>query len=76
MSTDRPNHNETTNCARFAATLLFVMLVGVGYTVSPHVKGAVEFAPASGQQDIMEPEFFPSECAVDGLVFSDCNLDF
>ena len=76
MSIDRNTRNETTSFARFAAAILFVMLVGIGHTVSPQVKGAVESPAAAEEQEITEPAFLPSDCAVDGLVFADCNLEF
>jgi len=52
-----------------------VLITGMGYAISSRLDGPVD-APAAMENGIMEPEFLPSECAVDGLVFADCNLDF
>ena len=75
MSTTLDNRNGTTNFARLAAAILFVLMVGTGYTISPKVEGAVD-SPVATAEEITEPAYLPSDCAVDGLVFADCNLDF
>ena len=74
MSTAQATRNGS--LARQAAAALFVLIAGMGYTISPLVKGAIDAPAARDDQEITEPELLPSECAVDGLVFADCNLDF
>lgn len=76
MSTVQDNSNGTRKLARFAAAILFVLLVTTGYAISPRVEGAVNSPVAAEDQDIAEPEYLPSDCAVDGLVFADCDFDF
>ena len=76
MSTTLDNRNGTTSLARLAAAILFVLMLGTGYTISPKVEGAVDSPVAAEDQEIVEPAFLPSDCAGDGLVFADCNLDF
>lgn len=76
MSTIRNNRRDSTNFARLAAASLFALMVGMGYTISPRVEGAVESRAAAEAQEITEPEFLPSDCAIDGLVFAECNFDF
>ena len=76
MSTARDERNGTTNIARFAAATLFVLMLGMGHAFFPRVEGAVDSPVGAKEQEIMEAEFLPSDCAVDGLVFTDCNLDF
>ena len=76
MSTTRDTRNGTLHLARHAAAVLFVLIAGMGYTISPLVKGAVDAPAAMEEREIAEPDFLPSECAVDGLVFADCNPDF
>ena len=66
----------TTSFARLAAAILFVLMLGTGYTMSPKVEGAVASPVAAEEQEIVEGAFLPSDCAVDGLVFADCNLAF
>jgi hypothetical protein len=75
MSTTLDNRNGTTSFARLATAILFVLMVGTGYTISPKVGGAADSAVAAEDQEIVEAAFLPSDCAVDGLVFADCNLD-
>ena len=76
MSIIRNNRRDATRFARLAAAMLFVLMVGMGYAISPCVEGAVESRATAQAQEITEPEFLPSDCAVDGLVFADCNFDF
>ena len=76
MSTTRDNRNGTTNFARLAAAILFVLMVGMAYAISPKVEGAIDSPMAATAEEITESAFLPSDCAVDGLVFADCNLDF
>ena len=74
MSTARDNYNKASNLTRCAAVVLFVFGVGIGYTTSPHVQGAVGL-PNAGE-DTTESQYLPSECVADGLAFSDCVMDF
>ncbi len=76
MSTAQDQRNGTTNVTRLAAATLFLLMVGLGYSISPRVEGAIASPAAAEEQEIMEPEFLPSDCAVDGLVFAECDLDF
>jgi len=76
MSNTQENRNENRILARLTAAVLFVLVVGMGYTVSTRVEGAVASPNAAEEQDISEPAFFPSDCTSDGLVFSDCDLEF
>jgi hypothetical protein len=76
MSRAQDNGNETRNPARLAAAVLFVLVVGMGYAVSPHVEGAVDLPNAVEDQDTAEQPYLTSGCAIDGLVFSECFLDF
>ena len=76
MSANQDNRDGTTYFARLAAAILFVSMIGTGYAISPKVEGAVDSPVAVAEQEITEPELLPSDCAVDGLVFADCNFDF
>ena len=76
MSTAQDNRNETRNPARLAATILFVLMVGMGYAISPQVQGAVDLRNPVEDQDTAEQQYLPSECVIDGLSFSECMLDF
>ena len=76
MSTAQVGSNGTRNLARIAAAILFVLAIGMGYGVPLQVQGAVGTPIATEEEDITEPAYLPSECVVDGLVFSDCNMDF
>ena len=59
--------------AGLAATILFVLVVGMGYAVAPQVESAVSLPDAVEDQDT---DTLPSECTIGGLTFSDCFLDF
>jgi hypothetical protein len=76
MSTARDNRNETRIAVRLAATMLFVLVVGMGYAISPQVEGAVNLSSPVEDQDKAEPPYLSSACVVDGLAFSECMLDF
>jgi hypothetical protein len=76
MSNTQENRNETRSPARLAAAILFVLMLGTGYTISPPVEGAVARPTVAEEQDPAELAYLPSECMIDGLAFSDCNLDF
>ena len=65
--------NQRRNRTGLAATILFVLVVGMGYAISRHVEGAVGLPDAVEDQDT---PYLPSECTVGGLTFSDCLLDF
>ncbi|HKA41426.1 MAG TPA: hypothetical protein VKF40_05480 [Burkholderiales bacterium] len=67
--------DKTNYLARIAAALLFVLLIVTGYVISPQVQGAVGLPHAAQDQETVE-SYVPSQCVVDGLVFSDCFLDF
>ena len=75
MSTTRDTRSATAGFFRHALPLIFVLIAGMGYAISHRTEGAVD-APAAMENGIVEPEFLPSDCAVDGLVFADCDLDF
>ena len=75
MSTARDTRSATAGFFRHALPLIFVLITGMGYAIWLQVAGAVD-APAAMENGIREPEFLPSDCAVDGQVFADCNLDF
>lgn len=75
MSTARDTHSAPAGFFHHALPLIFVLIAGMGYAISPRVEGAVD-TPAATEYGIVEPDFLPSDCAVDGLVFADCNLDF
>ena len=71
MSTAQESQNKIRKPARLVASILFVLVVGMGYAVSPQVEGAV------GLPDAMEDEEqSPSACVTSGLVLSDCFMDF
>jgi hypothetical protein len=76
MSTTLDDRNGTTSFAGVASAILFVLMLGTGYTMAPKVEGAVDSPVAAEEQEIVEAAFLPSDCAVDGLVFVDCNLAF
>lgn len=76
MSTTRDKRNGTTIFGRLAAAILFVLMVAMGHAISPRVEGAVDSPVAAEELEITEPSFLPSDCAVDGLVFADCDLEF
>ena len=65
--------NHSRKPAGLAATILFVLVVGMGYAISRQVEGAVGLPDAVEDQDTAP---LPSECTVGGLTFSDCFLDF
>src|SRR5262245_54484443 len=56
MTTTRASRNGTTKSARLMAAISFMVMVGMGYTISLPVEGAIGSA-AAAQQDITEPEF-------------------
>jgi len=74
MRTTRYNHAEPSSFARLAAAILFLLVVGMGYAVSPRVEGAVGLPPVA--QDQEESAELAPECVSHGLVFSDCGMDF
>ena len=76
MSNADDNRNGIGRIVRSAAAILFVLIVGMGSTVSPQVEGAVDFPVVAEDAAVSERALQPSECAVDGLVFADCNLEF
>ena len=76
MSTAQDNRNETRNPACLAATILFVLVVGMGYAIAPQVVGAVHLPNPVEDQPTAVPPYLPSECVIDGLAFSECMLDF
>ena len=66
------DRNQTRKPAGLVATILLVLVLGVGYA-SPRVESAV--TPPDAVEDL-DPGYVPSECVVDGLVFGDCLLDY
>ena len=76
MSITQEKRNGIRHLARYAATVLFVLIVATGHTISPQVEGTADMLAVAEERGIAEPEFLPSDCAVDGLVFANCNLDF
>ena len=74
MSTARDERKETRSVTRLVTAILFTLAIG-GYAISPEVKGA-SASVAATEEDEMMVRYLQSECAVDGLVFADCNLDF
>ena len=76
MSITQGDSKGTRTLARSAAALLFVLAIAMGYALPPQVQGAIATPIAAEDQDITEPDYLPSECGIDGLVFSDCNMDF
>ena len=76
MRTTQDNRDDTSGFARLTAAILFVLMVGMGYAISPRVEGAVDLPVAAEDQGAEESEYLSSECAADGLVFADCNLEF
>ena len=75
MSTTQDRSSEPSAFARVTAGLLFAMVVGMGYVVSPRVESAVELPVEVEEQDTAEAPLFPGVCMADGLVLTDCNLD-
>jgi hypothetical protein len=75
MSTAQATRSSPAGFFRHALPLIFVLITGMAYAISPWVEGPVD-TPAATDNGIVEPDFMPSDCAVDGLVFADCNLDF
>ena len=65
--------NQSRKPTGLAATILFVLVVGMGYAISRQVEGAVGLPDAVEDE---ETHSLPSECTVGGLTFSDCLLDF
>ena len=76
MSNAQGNRNGTRNTARLFAAILFVLMVGMGYSISPQVEGAIDRPNPAVDSETSEPQHLPSECVIDGLAFSDCLLDF
>ncbi len=68
--------NQSRKPAGLAATILLVLVVGMGYAISPQVESAVGLPDAVEDQDTGTPDTLPSECTAGGLTFSDCLLDF
>ena len=75
MSTASDTRSAPAGFFRYALPFIFVLITGMGYAISPRIEGAVDTSAAT-ENGIVEPDFLPSDCAVDGLVFADCNLDF
>jgi hypothetical protein len=73
MLTTQDSRNETRSPARFVATILFMLMLGMGYAVSPQVEGAVDLQNAVEDQDTADA---PSGYVSGGLAFSDDLLDF
>ena len=65
--------NQSRKPAGLAVTILLVLVVGMGYAISPQVESAVGLPDAVEVQDT---DTLPSECTIGGLTFSDCLLDF
>lgn len=73
MLTTQENRNETRSPARLAATILFVLVVGMGYWISPQVEGAVDLPNAVEEQDLADA---PADYVSGGLAFSGYLDDF
>ena len=65
--------NQSHKPAGLAATILFVLMVGMAYATSMQVEGAVGLPEPVEDQD---SEVLPWECTIGGLTFADCFLDF
>ena len=68
--------NETRNPTRLVAVIFFMLMVVIGYAVSPRVEGSVGRQNPVMEEDAAEEMALPSECTSGGLVFGDCDLDF
>ncbi len=75
MSTTQDHSSVPSEFARLTAGILFAMVVGMGYVVSPRVESAVEFPVQQEELDTAEAPYVGSGCVSAGLVFADCNLD-
>ena len=75
MSTNGDRSAEPSEFARLAAGILFAMVVGMGYVVSPPVESAVELPAQVEEQDTVQTTPPAPGCATAGLVLAECNLD-
>ena len=76
MSTTQNDLNGISGFARLTAGILFTLMVGMGYAVSPRVESAIDFPVQLEESDTAEARSLASGCVADGLVFADCSLDF
>jgi len=76
MTNTQTHRNGTSDFARLSAAVLFVTMVGMGYAISPRVEGAVAQPAAVADEAVQELPDRVSDCAIGGLVFAGCNLDF
>ena len=74
MKTVKDNRSGTRDLTRYAGAISFALIVGMGYAVSSHVRGAVD-SPVPAEESAMAPQNLPSDCAINGLVFADCYLE-
>jgi len=76
MDTGHDQRDVTSNFARLTAGILFVLFVGIGYAVPARVESGVALPVQGEEQNTAEAPYFASRCAVDGLVFTGCDLEF
>ena len=66
--------SENRMVTRLVAAILFVLGIATGYVISAPVQGAT--AVVAADEDETGDSYLASSCAADGLVFSDCELEF
>jgi hypothetical protein len=73
VSTTRDRPNVPSEFTRLTAGILFAMVVGMGYVVSPRVESAVDLPIRVEEQGAAEAPLVPGGCIADGLALADCN---
>lgn len=68
MLTSQDRRSEPQSPARLAATIMSIVLLGMGYVISPQVDSAVERSNPVVAQDQVETPYFPSQYVNQGTI--------
>ena len=75
MPTPQDRPNVPSEFTRLTAGILFVMVVGIGYVVSPRVESTADSPVQTEELDRVEAPGVAPDCAAKGLAPASCNLD-